>query len=121
MLKLTLGERLKVARKEHGLTQDELAEKIGTSRGVITNIEHNKIETPQPVVVNAICDILNINNDWLLHGKGNMNKTTEAAKSAKLIAEICNTAQELSEDELLYILDVINSYKRHMTNLQKNT
>lgn len=111
---MNLGERLKVARTSMGLSQDDLAKKIGASRGVITNIEHNKVETPQPIVVKALCDALNIDQEWLLNGKGNMTPDNDAIKSAKVLAEIYSTAQELSEDEQLYILDLIKTYKKHM-------
>ncbi len=61
----TLGERLKYTRKKHGYTQDSLAEIIGVSRGVIFNLEKNKTE-PQSIVINAICQTLKINKDWLV-------------------------------------------------------
>ncbi len=61
----TLGERLKYTRKKHGYTQDSLAEIIGVSRGVIFNLEKNKTE-PQSIVINAICQTLKINKNWLV-------------------------------------------------------
>jgi len=67
----TLGGRLKHARKNKGFTQDSLAETIGVSRGVIFNLEKNKTE-PQTIVINAICQTLNINKDWLMNGSGEM-------------------------------------------------
>lgn len=36
-----IGALIKQARKEQGLTQEELAEKIGTSKGNISRIENN--------------------------------------------------------------------------------
>lgn len=52
---MTIGDRLKQARKSKGLFQDLLDKKMVTSRGVIINIEHNKIDKPQPIIVNTIC------------------------------------------------------------------
>ncbi|PSM57994.1 MULTISPECIES: helix-turn-helix domain-containing protein [Clostridium] len=40
---MTLGERLKTTRKFRGLTQDGPANKIGISRGMISNIENDDI------------------------------------------------------------------------------
>ena len=57
---MSIGQRLKEARKSCKMSQDVLAEKIGASRGVITNIEHDKISRPQPMVVNALCNVLGI-------------------------------------------------------------
>jgi len=110
---LTLGERLKTARKAKGLTQDKLAEKIGTSRGVITNLEHNKIETPQPLIINALCEVLEINREWLLTGTGEM-LSSDAIKSTNVLSEIYSISKDLSEIEQLYILDVIKSFKKHI-------
>lgn len=109
---MTLGERLKFARKSKGLTQDGLAEKIGTSRGVITNLEHDKTETPQPLIVNALCDVLEISKEWLLYGKGEMSNT-EVIQSSKTLSEIYSLAKDLSESEQQYILDVIKTYQKH--------
>ena len=111
---MSIGQRLKDARKNRGISQDALAEKIGTSRGVITNIEHDKIDEPQTMVINAICNVLNINKDWLLSGKGTMNIDLVAAHSAKILSEIYSLSQELSEEEKLFILDIIKSYKNRL-------
>lgn len=112
---MTIGDRLKEARKSRGFSQDSLAQNIGTSRGVITNIELNKIEEPQPLIVNAICNTLSINKEWLLYGTGEMAISTDVSKSAKILSEIFSTAQELSEEEQLYVLDMINTYKKHLS------
>ena len=112
VFKLTLGERLKTARKFRGLTQDGLADKIGTSRGVITNIEHNKIEMPQSLIINALCDTLKIDQEWLIKGIGQM-ESSESIRSSKVLSEIYSLAKELSNEEQLYILDVIKTYRNH--------
>lgn len=109
---MTLGERLKFARKSKGLTQDGLAEKIGTSRGVITNLEHDKTETPQPLIVNALCNVLEISKEWLLNGNGEMSNI-ELIQSSKTLSEIYTIARDLSESEQQYILDIIKTYQKH--------
>lgn len=111
---MTLGERLKKARESHGLTQDGLAKMIGTSRGVITNIEHNKIETPQPLIINALCNVLEVRHDWLLYGNGTMDNS-ELVKSFKILNEIYNITKDLSVNEQLYILDIVKTYKKHIS------
>lgn len=111
VLNLTLGIRLKKARKSKGLTQDGLAKIIGTSRGVITNLELDKIDTPQPLIINTLCSVLEINKEWLLNGVGSMN---EPSKNSKILSEIHSLSKGLLEEEQLYILDVIKAYKKHM-------
>lgn len=109
----SLGERLHYARKKSGYTQDSLAKTIGVSRGVIFNLEKNKTE-PQTIVINAICQTLKINKDWLTDGIGEMDGIKDASQSAKILAELYEIAKELSEDELLYLLDIIKAMKQRL-------
>lgn len=109
----TLGERLNYARKKNGYTQDSLAEAIGVSRGVIFNLEKNKTE-PQTIVINAICDVLKINKDWLIFGNGEMEYNKDISQSAKVLAELYDVAKELSEDEQLYLLDTVKALKQRL-------
>ena len=108
----TLGERLTYARKRNGFTQDSLAESIGVSRGVIFNLEKNKTE-PQTIVINAICQILN--KEWLISGTGEMEDSSEASQSAKILAELYEVAKSLSEDEQLYLLDTVKALKQRLS------
>lgn len=110
----SLGERLRYARKQKGYTQDSLAETIGVSRGVIFNLEKNKTE-PQIIVINAICQTLKINKDWLINGIGEMEDNNDASQSAKILAELYETAKELSEDEQLYLLDIVKAMKQRLS------
>ena len=109
----SLGERLNYARKKHGYTQDSLAETIGVSRGVIYNLEKNKTQ-PQTIVLNAICSTLKIDKNWLLNGTGEMAGENVSSQSAKILAELCEAASELTEDEQLYLLDSIKSLHQRL-------
>ncbi len=109
----SLGERLKHARKSKGFTQDALADTIGVSRGVIFNLEKDKTEA-QTIVVNAICQALNINKEWLLNGTGDMSDFSKASQSAKILAELYDVAKGLSEAEQLYLLDTIKALKNRL-------
>lgn len=84
--------------------------------GVIFNLEKNKTE-PQAIVINAICKTLNINKDWLMDGTGQMNNTSQALQSAKILAELYEVAKGLSENEQRYLLDVMYKlepgYQKH--------
>ena len=115
----TLGERLNYIRKKRGFTQDSLAESIGVSRGVIFNLEKNKTE-PQTIVVNAICQILKINKEWLISGTGEMEDNREASQSARILAELYEVAKSLSEDEQLYLLDTVKALKQRLSRETKN-
>lgn len=119
MKQLTLGERLKKARIQRGLTQDNLADLLGTSRGVITNLEHDKIENPKPLIIKSICTILEINQDWLLYGTATMDDNCQAYNS-KVLSDIYTLSKELTPDEQAYILDIIKLYKKHIIEKKSN-
>ena len=110
----TLGGRLCYARRKNGYTQESRAEAIGVSRGVIYNLEKNKTQ-PQRIVVNAICEELGIRREWLLEGAGEMEKE-QASQSARLLAELYEAARGLSEDEQLYLLDIVKAMRRRFSN-----
>ena len=109
----SLGNRLNYIRKKKGYTQNSLAETIGVSRGVIFNLEKNKVE-PQMIVINAICHTLKINKEWLLSGIGEMDCSNEIYQSANILDELYETAKDLSEDELLYLLDTVKALKQRL-------
>lgn len=112
----SMGSRLKEARKLRHLSQDALAEKIGASRGVITNIEHNKVQEPQAMVVNAICHALEIRPQWLLEGQGPMEiekePVTDPGKT-EITEEISAWVRDLPANDQLYILETIKAYVAH--------
>lgn len=109
----TLGERLTYARRNSGYTQNSLAESIGVSRGVIFNLEKNKT-VPQTIVINAICQTLNVNSDWLMDGIGEMRKQEDPARSDKVLRELYEFVSGLSEDEQLYLLDTAKALKHRL-------
>lgn len=113
---MDISERLKKARKLKGYTQESLAAAIGVSRGVITNIEYGKAD-PQALAVRAICEVLGINEQWLLNGKEPMDYISDSERSAHLLTEIYNSAKELSEQEQDYILDMIKTFQKHRDNI----
>ena len=83
---MSIGERLKAARKKRGISQDELAKSIGVSRGVITNIEYDKVNTPQPIILEAMVQKLKIRKEWLIEGQGDMDNNSDVLQSAKTLA-----------------------------------
>ena len=55
---MTLGSRVRELRELAGLTQDELAEKIGVDRSYIAHIEHGRARQPSPDVLLALARAL---------------------------------------------------------------
>lgn len=115
---MSIGERLKKARKERHMSQEALAEQIGVSRGMITNIEFNRVDSPQLMIVNAICNILDINKEWLLNGIGSMETNSIDQKCTKFEhidgkKELSYYIERLSDNEQEFLYDVLKSYVEH--------
>ena len=62
---MTLGEKIKEARKEHGLSQEQFAEKLCVSRSAVAKWETDK-GTPDIENLKAIASLLNVSIDYLL-------------------------------------------------------
>ena len=64
---MTIGDRIRSARKEKGLTQSELAEKLGISYMVISQYERG-IRNPKLDTVRRIADALGVDMQSLYVG-----------------------------------------------------
>jgi len=65
MKKETFGERLARLRKEKGLTQDDIANKIGISPQAVSKWE-NDISSPDIAIIVSLAEILGVSTDVLL-------------------------------------------------------
>lgn len=65
MIKVNIGERIKSARKNAGLTQRELGEKLGVSEKTVSSWEINRTE-PSMGTLEKIAKVLDINKSDLL-------------------------------------------------------
>lgn len=113
---MSIATRLRQARKSRGYTQDALAKTLGVSRGVIANIEYEKTE-PQAIVIHAICECLQIDKNWLLSGEGTMNCLSHSQMRVQTLSEINDVIKSMSEQELIYVLDMIYTFQKHRTKL----
>lgn len=68
-----MNNRLKELRTHLNLTQQEFADKLGTSRNNIAGYEIGR-RSPSDAVVSLICREFNINEEWLRTGDGEMYK-----------------------------------------------
>ena len=64
-----MKERLKKLRKTLDLTQQEFADKLKVPRNTIGGYEVGK-SNPSDAAVNNICNIFNVNEEWLRTGNG---------------------------------------------------
>lgn len=89
------GKRLAQLRKEKGLSQYELADRMGFSRGQVANYEQGKRE-PDYETLQKIADFFDVSTDYLL---GRRDTYTQAV----------GRVNRLSEEEL----EILEEIKKH--------
>lgn len=65
---MTLGDRIALARKQAGLSQEQLGEKLGVSRQAVSKWESSQTN-PDVAYVAQMCRLLEVSSDWLLLGE----------------------------------------------------
>lgn len=91
-----LGDRIKLLRKEQGMTQEQLGDYLNLSRSSVKGYENEGVEPSLSVLV-KLADIFNVSLDYLLgrtEEKNNINLLNQDAK-----------------DFLLKIIELANDYK----------
>lgn len=66
----TLADRIRIRRKELGLTQKELAKKIGVTQGVVGQLERGMLQGTRKTY--ALATALAVDIEWLLTGNKNI-------------------------------------------------
>ena len=62
----SLGARIRMARLRYGMSQAELARRIGISNTAMNQIESGKTPDPAASRIKAIADVLGVSTDYLL-------------------------------------------------------
>ncbi len=62
---MTMGERIKQLRKEHGMTQTALAERLGVTKGTVSTWETNS-RTPGFETLDELCSLFDRRMDYIL-------------------------------------------------------
>lgn len=84
---MKIGNNIKLYRKKKGLTQKQLAEKIGTTDSAITRYESNSRE-PSIEIITKIAKALNISINELLDDKVVSNDIGSKIISAKIFRKL---------------------------------
>lgn len=66
-LNRVIGTRIKISREQAGLTQEQLAERIGRSTQFISTIERG-VAGPSLETVISLCETLGTTAEWLIRG-----------------------------------------------------
>lgn len=115
-----MNERLKILRKQLGFTQAEMAENMNLSQTHISALE-NGSKGITDRLVDDICRIFNVNEEWLRTGNGDMllEQTIDeefakilveaTVKGNDSIKELMIMANKLSERQLKILVNFLET------------
>lgn len=101
-LKKYIGNQIKVFRKSTGLTQDELAQKLNTTKQTISRYEKGDRKANQDMLF-SLCDIFGVSIDDFFPST-NENSTTPTASPDLLIQQITDKVVQLTPDNKKIVL-----------------
>lgn len=100
-----IGQKIRKFRKGCGLSQEQLAEKVGISTTHLSHIETGNTKLSLPVFVD-IAEALSVQTDELLYDTPSINLSTKA--------EILNVLDSCSTQDFYILRDIINATKRSL-------
>ncbi len=96
--KAGIGKRIKEVRKEHHLTKQEFASKIGYTTNQVDYVEVGKVN-PSHQFLRKVSSTFSVNLDWLLTGKGE-KEMKEIEISEELISWLRKNPDVVGELEI---------------------
>lgn len=125
------GDRLRQAIKDCGINQRILAERIGVNPSAISQYCIGAF-SPAPRTIKAICDAININEEWLRTGNGPMMRETprtivdELAKAynltpavTRLMDVIAQVIAPLDDDQAAQVIDRLRKALAGATDIEQ--
>lgn len=110
-----LGDRLRAIRKEHGLTQQNIADVLGVDRTTYTVYEGGSI-TPSPATLVKLSQIYNVTVGYLIGVEENhpeLRKIPDEKQEKKLLSSDPISLLKKEEKELMLYFRVLSDAEKH--------
>ena len=110
-----LGDRLRAIRKEHGLTQQNIADVLGVDRTTYTVYEGGSI-TPSPATLVKLSQIYNVTVGYLIGVEENhpeLRRIPEEKQREKLLSSDPISLLKKEEKELMLYFRVLSDAEKH--------
>lgn len=101
---MTIGERIKVLRKEKNLSMEDFGSIIGMGKSAVSRIE-NGVNGTTDQTIRSICREFGVNERWLRTGEGEMFEHTRASVLDRLSTEYDLSREQRSVIEAFLDLD----------------
>ena len=98
-------ERIKILRKELGLTLEKFGGRLGVTKVAISNIENGKRALTDQMFT-AICREFKVNPEWLRNGEGEMHITMTRNESIAFFVE--ELMKEADDSFKLRLVDILS-------------
>ena len=103
---MDIGDRIKLLRKNLGLTQQAFADSLNIQRGAVASWEVKRT-VPNTPSLTLICREYNVNREWLETGKGDMYETvTDNERIAEYLGRLLRGSVE--EDIQLRLISCLS-------------
>ena len=103
---MELGEKIKALRKRHGLSQEELAERVEINSTHLSRLETGKYQ-PSIDVLKRLAESLEVSTDYLL--SADAEERAEVHIRNKPLAERIRLIDSLEESDQQALIQVIDS------------
>jgi transcriptional regulator with XRE-family HTH domain len=100
----SIGDRIRHARKESGLNQAALAERIGVSQPAVANWESG-VHDPRRVMLAKIAGVLRVSPEWLAGGDRSLLETDKQPAAAYLRRPLRHAPVIALEDAMRLTID----------------
>ena len=107
----TLGARLKYLRKENGLTQIQLADRIYVSESYIALIEADK-RNPSIEIVSKLADVFHVTTDYIVNG-------SPKEEDKLMLKEWTNVLKDRPQQEIDSALKMVKAFFECIDNNRK--
>lgn len=101
---MTIGERIKILRKEKNLSMEDFGAVIGMGKSAVSRIE-NGVNGTTDQTIRSICREFGVNEQWLRTGEGEMFEQTRESVLDRLAAEYSLDKEQVSVIEAFLDLD----------------
>lgn len=101
---MTTASRIRSLRKEHKISQTELAKYVHVSQATVTAWETGKAE-PSSSALNSLADYFNVTADYLLGRTKERNNNAKLSDNQKLVAYSIDP--DISDEERRDIIEMV--------------
>jgi HTH-type transcriptional regulator, competence development regulator len=112
--KQTLGEFLKAAREDKGLTLRAMERETGISNAYLSQLESDKIQQPSPLKLHKLCEMYEVSYSAALELAGYpVPDTSRGAAEQESVAARIGPLTPREEKELIEYRAFLRSRRRH--------